>query len=1279
MNENPYDVVRDSVMDIGKFKLNQIGTNAVKWKRVLKNLNDRIKMQMEDIRDKKPSDKKIDHDCLSEEFKSVFREKDENLVPKLKGKCRQTKTDFLIKLFEPYESWKQEFNPKTKDYLAVIAEYDGWNDLVDDFKYSFKKKKELGLDQDISIEKLKKNVVSHIIEDSSLLNSLREGSKSYFEQRYSQLNISEILIPKWKKENIDTDVKVEGEENVFSLINGVEKLWQGKTRNCLLIGEGGMGKTYSLVQIWKHYLNTPKSPIPIFVSLNRYNDVTEKERESFITNYIIENYFQKRFFSNTDKEKLWKLILNNQQTQHKEKPVIILLLDGFNEITVSQTNIRKDIDDWWFQKAKGVQIIISSRYDMRLDYRWNDLQKIDLQPLNEETISKYLSVLDIETPTSKELLSLLSNPMMLTLFASTDEIISKYSKYPKFVFKLEFTSQGELMWNFFEGQLVKYFEAIKYNDTEFAYYSFLLKHFIPYIGFEMEKMGLYHIQENKLIEIINKGCVLFFTENFENTFPTYRSHIAKFDLADKQFPQTGVRFQKIIDILCGKLQILIQENHSYKFLHQNFRDFSASVHHLNDISLALVQKSVPPSLKNRPLPLYVQKFIGEIEGEHKKKVKINKKKEKWMISHTENNLLARQLDELRGVFDEVSTEYAIRNIVDIIKQSRNDLTGCDLSNLNLKYISFNNVRCFRKWNDSIIGVSFDKSLVTVDNFSNQGMHSGSVNAVSYSPDGTKFVSGSYDKTVKEWLVETGEYLKTYKGFKIGIECVVYSNDGKKILSSEGHYVNEIVIESGKLIEYYSNVSPTCLTYSPDDKTFVCGSSGGAITEWSVGKRFCNRTIGEKPSSVVDDRIRKEIEIIRYSADGKEIITHSMSGIIKKWSVSTGKCLETHFEEKRTIDNVAYSSDFKKRLRINNGFSINEYEVDTGKLIMNYEADDSIRSFAYSPNEERIVAGLSGGQIQQWSTISGQKLSISKAFSSEIRCATYSSDNKRIIAYFADGYAREWLISTKKCINSYFINARHYKNCITYSPNSEKFAISSDCDVLEYSTETGELIQKYGSASRTIKCIAYSSDGKKIITGGGIETKVWLVTSGECIRTFKKPLSDIIFITFCPSGDRFATISEHASDINEWDADSGEFIKRYSGYYNHLVKIKYNLDGKRLISFSKNNKICKWDVKTGEMLSPYNKPRYFSPGSFFEKFNDVNTYLDICNDGDKVLSYQESSQILEEFSLTGETFFQNKILFYAGLLINDCSFKNLHPDSNISENFKIVMLQYGAVF
>ena len=55
-------------------------------------------------------------------------------------------------------------------------------------------------------------------------------------------------------------------------------------------------------------------------------------------------------------------------------------------------------------------------------------------------------------------------------------------------------------------------------------------------------------------------------------------------------------------------------------------------------------------------------------------------------------------------------------------------------------------------------------------------------SVCFSSDGKKIASGSDDKTVRVWHVETGECIKTFEGHNGSVNSVCFSSDGKKIAS-----------------------------------------------------------------------------------------------------------------------------------------------------------------------------------------------------------------------------------------------------------------------------------------------------------------------------------------------------------------------------------------------------------------------------------------------------------------------------------------------------------------
>ena len=75
-------------------------------------------------------------------------------------------------------------------------------------------------------------------------------------------------------------------------------------------------------------------------------------------------------------------------------------------------------------------------------------------------------------------------------------------------------------------------------------------------------------------------------------------------------------------------------------------------------------------------------------------------------------------------------------------------------------------------------------------------HSSYVNSVSFSPDGSKAVSGSGDKTVKLWDVISGECLQTLEGHSSCVHCVSFSPDGSKLASGSSWEVQLWDVASG---------------------------------------------------------------------------------------------------------------------------------------------------------------------------------------------------------------------------------------------------------------------------------------------------------------------------------------------------------------------------------------------------------------------------------------------------------------------------------------------------
>jgi WD40 repeat protein/serine/threonine protein kinase len=170
-------------------------------------------------------------------------------------------------------------------------------------------------------------------------------------------------------------------------------------------------------------------------------------------------------------------------------------------------------------------------------------------------------------------------------------------------------------------------------------------------------------------------------------------------------------------------------------------------------------------------------------------------------------------------------------------------------------------------------------------------HADAVTAVAYASGGTRFVSGSRDKTIRLWDVKNPENsLKTWSDHPSALNAMAISSDGKMVVSgySDGAIRFRDLRRAGNAPDsiHRHRSAIRSLAISPDNRILASGGDDKAVKLWDLASL---RQLG---SFEFDDAIR----YVAFSPDGNNLAVVTDNGTLRLLRALT---LSEADEENRT--------------------------------------------------------------------------------------------------------------------------------------------------------------------------------------------------------------------------------------------------------------------------------------------------------------------------------------------------------------------------------------------
>ncbi|MEX1363672.1 MAG: protein kinase, partial [Nannocystaceae bacterium] len=282
-------------------------------------------------------------------------------------------------------------------------------------------------------------------------------------------------------------------------------------------------------------------------------------------------------------------------------------------------------------------------------------------------------------------------------------------------------------------------------------------------------------------------------------------------------------------------------------------------------------------------------------------------------------------------------------------------------------------------------------------------HEDAVFDVAFSPSGDQLVTGSWDGTARSWNLEPSEALLTLPHSR-RVDAVALSRDGTRLAVGSGDGTTRVWdARSGtQLLTLEGHrIDVLALAWSPDDQTLATASWDGSVRLWDARSGAHRRTLQGHHDPV---------RAVRWSEDGTRLVTASRDGTARVWDASAGTEVRSVSHGAALVD-AMFDPSGQGLLTVGADDRIRGWGVDTEQPQPYPGIDSPSTALAYSPDRTRMAIAAQDGTVSIRDRGSGQELVRLLGHTGPVGTVVFSDDGTRLATGSEDTTARVWDVAS----------------------------------------------------------------------------------------------------------------------------------------------------------------------------------------------------------------------------------------------------------------------------
>ncbi len=476
-------------------------------------------------------------------------------------------------------------------------------------------------------------------------------------------------------------------------------------------------------------------------------------------------------------------------------------------------------------------------------------------------------------------------------------------------------------------------------------------------------------------------------------------------------------------------------------------------------------------------------------------------------------------------------------------------------------------------------------------------HSGTVHALSFSPDGSRLASVGADRVTRIFEVPGGRLLYSLYGHSDEVLSAQFSPDGGQLVtaSRDGlawlwQWSREGVAQGQQLVGHSGAVLSA--RFSPDGSCIVTASSDGTARLWQGHTGAAQGTLRGHSAPV---------RSARFSPGGSRVVTSSADHTVRLWRGCDSSAQVTLRGHRDRILQARLVAADTRILTRSLDQTVRLWDAESGRSVLTLTGQQGrIDDVCLSPDGERVATASDDGMARLWDGRSGALLATQPIATVPRAALSCTADGQRIAT---QGAGNTLLLLDGRTFRRLATLSGHSEqiNDFAFSPDGHRLATASlDESARLWDGQTGQLQAILRGHTSRVVDVTFSPDGRRLVTavhGSGPGMLLWDAERGTLLKSLSAAPMASVAPLFSPDGQRLLIFPDQQS-IAILQGQTGEPIATLAGHGDFLTSASYSADSRLIVTAGGDHILRLFEAAGGKPLAELRSHRNSIPGASF---------------------------------------------------------------------------------